>query len=316
VVAALERRREQAVVEPGPQPGTWRVGRTAPPGHRVSVIVPFRDGAPLLRVCVDTVTATASGVDLELVLVDNGSTDPETLSLVERFDRRSDVVVRPDARAFNWAALNNAAVAAATGDVLVFLNNDIECRRAGWLEALVAQAVRPDVGAVGARLLYPDGRVQHAGVVVGMGGAAGHVLAGLDPGRPGYAGLAVLTRDVSAVTGACLATRRAVFEQLGGFDETLGLDLNDIDYCLRAARGGLRVVYEPRAELVHHESPSRGTSGSIDDIERFIGRWETLITEGDPHLNANLTRVDSSCALRGTDEMVWWREWRSSLRRS
>ena len=138
-----------------------------------------------------------------------------------------------DPRPFNWAALNNAAAVSARGEVLVFLNNDIEARSAGWLDALVAQALRPSAGAVGARLLYPAGRVQHAGVVVGLGGAAGHALAGLPGDRPGYLGMAVLTRDVSSVTGACLATRREVFDRLGGFDEALGLDLNDIDYCLR-----------------------------------------------------------------------------------
>lgn len=316
VTAALWRRAERATVAAGPLPGTWSLRRVPDGVPRVSVVVPFRDEAALLRTCVDTVTATAEGVDLELVLVDNGSTDPETLSLVDRLAGRADVRVRRDARPFNWPALNNAAAAAASGEVLVFLNNDVECRRTGWLALLAAQARRPDVAAVGARLLYPDGRLQHGGVVIGMGGAAGHVLAGLAPDDPGYLGMAVLTRDTSAVTGACLATRRDVFDALGGFDESLGVDLNDVDYCLRARARGLRVLYEPAAELVHHESPSRGTSGSVPDIERFIDRWEAAIADGDPHLNANLTRVDSSCALRGLEEKGWWQEWRSSLRRS
>jgi GT2 family glycosyltransferase len=316
VERAVERRRQAAAIRPGPLAGTFRVVRPAPPGHRVSVIVPFRDGAPLLRTCVDTVTATAGALDIEVVLVDNGTTDPETLTLLERLAQRPGVVVRHDGRPFNWAQLNNDAVGSASGDVFLFLNNDIECRRVGWLEALLAQAVLDDVAAVGARLLYPDGRLQHGGVVVGLGGAAGHVLTGLAPDQPGYIGLATLTRDVTAVTGACLATRRSVFESLHGFDESLGLDLNDIDYCLRGRAAGRRIVYEPLAELIHHESPSRGTSGSVPDIERFIDRWESLITAGDPHLNSHLTRVDSSCALRGPDETTWWRDWRSSLRRS
>jgi GT2 family glycosyltransferase len=316
VTRALERRGEPANVAPSPVAGAWSVARSVSPDVRVSVIVPFRDGATLLRACCDTVAATASGVDLELVLVDNGSCDPETISLVTRLSESPNVKVLRDDRAFNWAALNNAATALSTGDVLVFLNNDIECRRDGWLADMAAQALRPDVGAVGARLLYPDGRVQHAGVVLGMGGAAGHVLAGLPGTEAGYLGMAVLTRDCCAVTGACLATRRQLFDDLGGFDESLGLDLNDIDYCMRVRRHGLRVVYEPRAELVHYESPSRGTSGSVPDIERFIDRWEQEILDGDPHLSPNLTRVDCSCALRGLDEKGWWQEWRSSLRTS
>ncbi len=314
VGAALARRGENADVEPGPLPRTSRVRRTPPAGTTVSVIVPFRDQPQFLRACVDSLFATASErIDLQLLLVDNGSTDPETLSLVERLHRRHEVEVVHDPRPFNWAAINNAAAQLASAQVLVFLNNDIEALHPGWLDALVAQALRPDVGVVGARLLYPDRRVQHVGMVVGLGGAAGHVLVGLGPDEPGYLGQAVLARECSAVTGACLATRRSVFEALGGFDEELGLDLNDVDYCLRAGQRDLRVLVEPAAELIHHESPSRGTSGSADNIRRFVERWETLLLEGDPYLNPNLTRVNGSCALRGPDEQGWWLRWRSTL---
>ncbi len=313
VTEALARRGDDGSVQPSPLPGTWRVQRRARTRPSVSAIIPFRDGAAFLRTCVDSVSATAGDVDLELVLVDNGSVEPETRTLVERLTGRLDVVVVRDDRPFNWAALNNHAVDAARGDVLLFLNNDIEARHVGWLDVLAAQALRPEVGAVGARLLYPTGRVQHAGLVIGLGGAAGHVLVGLDGDAPGYLGMAVLTRDCSAVTGACLATRRAVFDDLGRFDVSLGLDLNDIDFCLRARRQGLRVVYEPLAELVHYESPSRGTSGSVDDIARFIDRWEGLVAAGDAFLNRHLTRLDSMCALRGPDEEGWWQAWRSTL---
>jgi len=318
VVTAMNRRGEVGEVDPGPLPGTWSIRRRPHGRPKVSAIVPFRDGAGFLRACVDSVSETAAtdGIDLELVLVDNGSVEPETLTLVEHLAARSDVTVVHDARPFNWAALNNAAADAARGEILLFLNNDIEARRQGWLPLLAAHTMRPDVAAAGARLLYPGGRVQHAGVVVGMGGAAGHVLVGLPGDRPGYLGMAVLTRDCSALTGACLATRRTVFDDLGRFDEGLGLDLNDIDFCLRGREQGLRVVFEPKAELVHHESPSRGTSGSVEDISRFIDRWEGLITAGDPFLSAHLTRISSSCALRETDEDGWWQAWRSSLARS
>ncbi len=247
------------------------------------------------------------------MLVDNGSEDPETLTLLERLDGAPDTTVVTDDRPFNWAALNNGAMTAARGDVLVFVNNDVVAHADGWLDRLTAQALRPDVGAVGARLLYPVGRLQHGGMVVGLGGAAGHVLVGLPADQPGYLGMAVLTRECSAVTGACMATRRAVFDELGRFDEALGLDLNDVDFCLKAGRAGYRVLYEPLAELVHHESPSRGTSQSASDIRRFLGRWEDLLAAGDPYLNPNLTRTDASCALRGADEQERWQTWRSTL---
>lgn len=305
VLAALGRAGVRAEVERGPVPGAWSVRRRLQDRPLVSAIVPFRDSTTFLRACVDSVSATRGEVPLELVLVDNGSVDLETLTLVERLAARADVSVRSDPQPFNWAAINNAAAASARGDVLVFLNDDVEARRPGWLEALVAQAVRPEVGAAGARLLYPEGTVQHAGVVLGLCGVSGHVLAGLPAGRPGYLGMAVLARDVAAVTGACLATRRDVFERLEGFDESLGLDFNDIDYCLRARRRGLHVVYEPAAELVHHESPSRGTSGNVENAVAFVGRWHEDIVAGDPFLNRNLTRTDFSAALAGPEEGRW-----------
>ena len=318
VATALARRGIDASVRPGPVSGSWSVLRRVHGRPRVSTVIPFRDAAPLLRACVDSVTETTAedGVDLELVLVDNGSTEPETLTLLDRLEARPGVVVRRDPRPFNWAALNNAAVDAARGDVLLFLNNDVEALQPGWLAALATQALRADVGAVGARLLYPGGRVQHAGVVLGLGGAAGHVLAGLPGDQPGYLGMAVLTRDCSAVTGACLATRRQVFESLEGFDEDLGLDVNDIDYCLRARERGLAAIYEPQAELVHHESPSRGTSGSPKDQLRFLERWQDMVVAGDPYLNRKLTRADCSAALRRSNEEKDWQEWRSTLTRS
>jgi GT2 family glycosyltransferase len=314
---ALLRRGEEAAVEPGPLPRTYRIRRTPPMGTQVTAIVPFRDQPRLLRACVDSISATTSGdIDLQVLLVDNGSTDPETLSLVERLGRRPEVTVLGDPRPFNWAAINNSAARTSTAEVLLFLNNDIEALEPGWLEALVAQALRPDIGAVGARLLYPDRRVQHVGMVVGLGGAAGHVLVGLGAGEPGYLAQAVLAHECSAVTGACLATRRSVFDALGGFDEELGLDLNDVDYCLRAGNRDLRVIIEPAARLIHHESPSRGTSGSVPDILRFIDRWEQLLVEGDPYLNPNLTRADASCALARPDEKERWMQWRSTLETS
>lgn len=313
---ALERRGEDALVEPGPIPRSWYIRRRLDPDTSIDIVVAFRDGAQFLRNCVDSVVSTSDQLDVRLVLVDNATTDPETLSLMERLEENYGVTLVHDPRPFNWAELNNNAVKYCSGEVVVFLNNDIETRTPGWLQALVSQALRREVGASGARLLYPNGLLQHAGVVIGMGGAAGHVLCGLPATSPGYLGMAVLTRDTTAVTGACLATRRSVFEELGGFDDTLGLDLNDIDYCLRAREAGYRIVYEPLAELVHHESPSRGTSGSVEDIGKFIDRWEHLLLAGDPHLNSNLTRLDCSCALRDDDEERWWLNWRSTLNSS
>jgi GT2 family glycosyltransferase len=308
----LEQAGAGAKVRPGRRAGTFQVERSSGQAF-VSVVIPFRDQPRFLRTCVDSIRVTTRDDRVELVLIDNGSTDPETQTLVEMLEAAQDVQVLRDARPFNWAALNNAGALLARGNVLLFLNNDIEARRAGWLGALSAHAQRPDVGAVGARLLYPDGRVQHCGVVVGMGGAAGHPLVGLPAEEPGYLGLATVTRECAAVTGACLATRRAVFDELDGFDETLGVDLNDIDFCLRAGTRGYRTVFEPAAELTHHESPSRGTAGGVGDIVRFVERWREYITQGDRYFNHHLTRIDSSCGLARAEEEDVWNQWYSTV---
>ncbi len=314
VVAALARRGEDAVVEEGQAPGTVRIIRAPKRVTKASIIVPFRDEPRLLRSCFESLERTKGQIAHEYLLVDNGSTQPETMTLLERLSCLPEVNVVHDDGPFNWARLNNEAATRATGDVLVFLNNDIEAVAPGWLEALSALAERGDIGAVGGRLLYPDGRLQHCCVVLGLGGAAGHLFRWLPRSEPGYMAMAMTTRECSAVTGACLATRRSVFQEHGGFDQSLGVDLNDIDYCLRLQLAGLRVLFEPAAELLHHESPSRGTAGDPSDIVRFIQRWEAAIKSGDPYLSPHLTRLDSSCALRESNETLRWNQWYAGLR--
>jgi GT2 family glycosyltransferase len=286
-----------------------RSSRAAP----VSILIPFKDQPRFLRTCLDSVTATAEHGRIEFVLIDNGSTDLEMLALRDRVAQRPDVKLLVDPSPFNWAKLNNAGAGLATGEVLLFLNDDIEARHQGWLSSLVGHALRSDIGAVGARLMYPGGSLQHCGIVVGLGGAAGHPLAGLGSGQVGYLGMDRTTRECSAVTGACIATRRDVFDELGGFDDSLGVDLNDVDYCLRARKAGYRTIYDASACLVHHESPSRGTAGGTGDIVRFVERWGRYIAEGDPYLNPHLTRADPSCRLATPEEAERWKQWHSTL---
>jgi O-antigen biosynthesis protein len=314
VEEALRRRQDASRVVIDPDRGGYRIERPDQTDVPVSILIPFRDEPQLLRTCVDSIVATTRAhASVEIVLIDNGSSDPETLTLVERLDDNPDVRVVADPRPFNWAALNNAGAQEARGDVLLFLNNDIEAHRAGWLSALCAQALRPDVGAAGARLLYPDRRLQHCGLVVGLTGAAGHVLGGLAEHEAGYLRMATAARECSAVTGACLATRRHVFDLLGGFDEALGVDMNDVDYCLRSSAMSLRTVYEPAAELIHHESPSRGTAGGVGDVLEFVERWKGYIADGDRYYNPHLTRADPSCGLIRPGEEDDWNQWYATL---
>ncbi len=246
----------------------------------VSIVIPTRDRAGLLRGAVESLERYAGARRLELVLVDNGSSDPEALSYLAELSGRCQVLRH--AAPFNWSALNNLGARRSSGDHLLFLNNDVEALAPRWLDMLLSHAQDPGVGPVGARLLYPDGTVQHAGVIVGQGGIAGHPFRGAPPdATEPFFGPAV-TRNWSAVTGACLLVRRNVFDALGGFDERLPVAYNDVDFCLRARERGLRVVYEPAATLLHRESASRSRVDPWRDTRRFKRRWRGVLAEGDP----------------------------------
>lgn len=256
------------------QQGWLRIVRALPvPPPRVSLIIPTRDRAGLLDACLRGVMATPYPA-LDVLIVDNDSVEPETRALFERLRADSRVRIVPAPGPFNFAALNNLAAREATGEVLVLLNNDITVRNDRWLAELVAQAVRPNVGAAGAKLYYPDGTMQHAGVVLGVGGGpelvAGHLYAGAGANHAGYQGHLVLPRNVSAVTAACLAVRKSVWDEVGGMDETgLAVAFNDVDLCLKVCQAGYDVVWTPYAQLDHHESASRGSDLAPETAARF-----------------------------------------------
>lgn len=267
-----------ARVERGPL-GYNRVHWPLPdPPPRVSVVIPTRDGAELLRVALDGLFGATAYPDIEIVVVDNDSRQAETTSLLARYrgDRRFRVIEAPGP--FNFSDLSNRGAAASSGSVLLFLNNDVEVIEPDWLRELVTLAVRPEIGAVGAKLLYPDGTLQHGGVVLRIGSVAGHAQLGLEAGEPGYFGRMQQTREVSAVTAACLAIRRSVFEEVGGFDaEALKIAYNDVDLCLKLRRAGYRNLWTPFARLIHHESKSRGPEDSPEKAARL--RQEAVVMQ-------------------------------------
>jgi O-antigen biosynthesis protein len=260
----------------------------------VTVIVPTRDRAELLKQCAEAVLRRTDYGELELLVIDNDSREPTTHAVFERLqdDHPGRVRILPHPGPFNFAALNNAAAKQARGDVLLLLNNDVHVIEPRWLREMVSHAVRPDVGAVGAKLLYIDERVQHAGVVLGPGGQLTHLLRLSRRDDPGYGNQLALARTLSAVTGACLAIRRSVFLEVGGLDErNLHVAFNDIDLCLRLGDYGYRVVWTPGAELFHLESASRGP----DEEPRFGREWQhmrrtwgKLLENGDPFHNQNI----------------------------
>jgi len=280
----------------------------------VTVIMPARDRADLLAVSARGVLHGTDYPALELIIVDNGSTDPAAVALLAELGTDSRVQVLPWPGAFNFSAMNNAAARRAKGQILLLLNNDVELTDPGWLRAMVAHAVRPDVGAVGARLLYRDGRLQHGGMALGPAGRATHLLRGAPREAPGYGGQLAATRDLSAVTAACLAIRADVWAQVGGMNEQLPVAWNDVDLCQRVRAAGLRVIWTPHAVLLHLEGETRGEDAAdparqarfLADGALYRAAWGSAADE-DPFLNSNLVAGDRQLLLAPPRRpRPWW----------
>ncbi len=278
-------------------PYRYRVKREIVGRPLVSIIIPTRDNWRLLERCVRSLEERTAYRAFEVLIVDNDSHDPETLEYLKRVGHR----VVPYSGPFDFARMNNQAAAVASGEHLLLLNDDTEAINAEWLEAMLEHSQRPEVGAVGARLLFPDRTIQHAGVVIGIHGKAGHVFWGFPGDSPGYYDFARVIRNYSAVTGACLMTRRALFEELGGFDEAFAVSYNDVDLCLRIRARGHLVVYTPYAVLYHHQSASRGAYDPAKDRkyeDLLRQRWQRVFEDGDPYYNPHLTLSDFDFTLR------------------
>ncbi|RLW56829.1 MAG: glycosyl transferase family 2, partial [gamma proteobacterium symbiont of Stewartia floridana] len=247
----------------------------------------------------------------EIVIVDNQSDDPKTLEYFAQLASVDGVkVIRYD-HPFNFSAINNFAVKQTSGELLCFMNDDIEVISPGWLDEMVSQGVRPEIGAVGARLWYPDGRLQHGGVVLGLGGVAGHAMKYTYEENRGYMGRSVLVQNYTAVTAACMLVRREVFESVDGFDEeNLAVAFNDVDICIRIYQQGYNNLWTPYAEFYHHESASRGAEDTPEKQRRFSGEAQYMLDkygpllERDPAYNPNLTRCgeDFSLNWKGVEE--------------
>jgi O-antigen biosynthesis protein len=280
----------------------WRIKYALPsPTPRVSLIIPTHNGYELLRTCVDSIRSRTDYDNYEIIVVDHQSNDPTVLKYLTQLESEEVLVMRY-AGEFNFSAINNFAARHATGAFLAFLNNDLEVIDAPWLQEMVAQAARPEIGAVGAMLYFPDDTVQHAGVILGIGGlngtpsVAGHAFKDAARGSEGQRNRLRLVQNYSAVTAACMVVQREVFETVGGFDEkSLAVAFNDIDFCLKVRRAGFRNLWTPFAELYHHESASRGIEDSPDKLDRFASeiasmreRWGDTL-DRDPAYNPNLT---------------------------
>lgn len=313
VEQALRRRAVSATVEPSAlAAGTVRVRYPLPtPTPRVSLIIPTRNRLILLQRCLDTLITRTDYPDYEILVVDNGSDEADARAFLAGLGQRYPGVsirVLRDERPFNYSRLNNQAVAQAGGELIGLLNNDLEIIHGDWLTEMVSQACQPGIGAVGARLLYPDGSLQHAGVIVGLGGAAGHVLRhaaadGPDGLGPPGLGRSRLVQRFSAVTAACLVVRKALYQDVGGLDEdTFPVSYNDVDFCLKLHQHGYRNLYTPFATLYHHESASRGSDDddpvkaarAARELAALQQRWGTRDYR-DPAYNPNFNRFGEDC---------------------
>lgn len=262
----------------------------------VSLIIPTRNGLKLIRQCVESILKKTTYTNYEILIVDNGSDDPATLQYFKELESEARVRVLRDDRPFNYSALNNAAVKVARGELIGLINNDIEVISPEWLSEMVSIALQPKVGAVGAKLWYPNNTLQHGGVVLGIGGFAGHSHKHLPHRQYGYVGRASLIQSFSAVTAACLIIRKTIYEEVGGLNETdLQVAFNDVDFCLRVGEAGYRNVWTPEAELYHHESATRGYEDTPEKQARFAKeglymkqRWSVLLLN-DPAYSPNLT---------------------------
>jgi GT2 family glycosyltransferase len=274
-----------------------KVTRAIPtPEPTVSIVIPTRDNARILSVCVSGLLTQTRYKNIEIIVVDNGSKESDTFELFAELRKSPQVRVVPLDIPFNYSAICNFGARQASADFLLMLNNDIEILEEDWLREMVSQALAPQVGAVGAKLFYPDGRVQHGGVILGIGGVAGHAHKLSAEHDHGYMNRLNVAHEVSACTAACLLIHRKVFEAVGGFDDVnLPVAFNDVDLCLRILEAGYRVVFNPHARLRHYESLSRGTEEAPAKVVRsrrevafMMQRWGALL-RNDPFYSPNLT---------------------------
>ena len=269
----------------------------------VSVLIPNKDHTDDLEKCLASIRKS-DYPNYEVIIIENNSTEAATFDYYKRIasDRIKFVTYRG---AFNFSAVNNFGASHAAGDYFLLLNNDTEMQETDCIRELLGYCMRDDVGAVGARLYYEDDTIQHAGVVLGFGGIAGHTFIGKSGYDTGYFGRIICAQDYSAVTAACMMTKRTVFEEVGGLSEDLRVAFNDIDYCMKVRKTGKLIVYNPYAKLYHYESKSRGLEDTPEKVERFNGeielfrqKWEKELSKGDPYYNPNLTLSDSDFSLR------------------
>ena len=305
IEANLERTGTKGVVSHTQDLGFYRVKYPVQGKPLVSVIIPNKDEKETLQTCMEMLNNNTSYQNFEIIIIENNSTTDEIFRYYKELSKDPRIHLLRWGKEFNYSAINNFGVAHAKGEYLLFLNNDIKSINPDWMEELLGVCQRPEVGGVGAKLIYLDNTIQHAGCVVGMGGIAGHMFVDMPADRTGYLHKASLLQDMSAVTAACLMMKKEVFEEAGGFTEELAVAFNDVDLCLKVRKNNHLIVYDPYAKLYHMESKTRGAEDSKEKVRRFQTEieymrchWLDILKNGDPYYNKNLSLTKWNYSLK------------------
>lgn len=305
VQAHYDRMGIPAKAKEGEYLGLYRTEYCWPEKPLISILIPNKDHIEDLKRCMDSIEKKSDYRNFEFIIIENNSEEESTFAYYNQLKERENVRVVYYKGTFNFSKINNFGVGYARGDYLLLLNNDTEIINEGCLSELLGYCMRPDVGAVGARLYYEDDTIQHAGVVIGFGGIAGHCFVQQQRSATGYCHRIICAQDYSAVTAACMMVRKNVYEEVGGMTETLAVAFNDIDFCMKVGKAGYRVVYNPYAELYHYESKSRGLEDTPEkkarfnrEISIFDERWPEILKNGDPYYNPNLTLDSQDFSLK------------------
>lgn len=285
--------------------GFYRVTYPVKEPELVSIVIPNKDQKETLEQCLSSIYEKSTYSNYEIIIVENNSTEEETFAYYREIDGKKNTRVIYWKEGFNYSAINNFGIGHARGAYVICLNNDIEVITPGWIEELLGTCQRDEVGIVGSRLYYPDDTIQHAGIVVGIGGIAGSMFVGMKRGHGGYLHKADLMQNLSAVTAACMMVKKKAFEAAGGFEEKLAVAFNDVDFCLKVKRAGYLVVYDPYVEMYHYESKTRGTEDTKEKVHRFQteieymrSHWTDILKQGDPCYNKNLSLSKWNYSLR------------------
>ena len=295
-----------ASVEMTERPGWYRSYVKIQDNPKISIIIPNKDHIEDLELCLFSLTKRSTYKNYEILIVENNSEKPETFEYYKKLpDRYPKVKVLTWEKEFNYSAINNFAAKQAEGVYLLFLNNDVEILTPQWIEEMLQICQQKDVAITGAKLYYPDDTIQHAGVVLGLGGIAGHIMCKASREDPGYFGRTVTVQEISAVTAACMMIRTEDFWNAGGFDETFQVAFNDIDLCMKVRAAGKKIVFTPYAELYHYESKSRGLEDTPEkqfrfdkEVKAFEAKWSEQLAKGDPYYSPNLSVTEGDCSLR------------------